>query len=51
MRAICCAILALVTWKIRCGADSAGNVITSGLFALLSLVLLVISVLLCIAGL
>lgn len=48
MRAICCAILALVTWKI---ASSTDNVITSGLFALLSLVLLVISGLLCIEGL
>lgn len=51
MRAIYCAILALVTWEMSRSADEAGSVITSGFCVLVSIILLCISGVLCIKGL
>lgn len=51
MRAICCAILALIVWQMGYRSINADHPLASGIFFLASGILVIISVILCIAGL
>ena len=51
MRAICCAILALIVWQMGCRSNDADHPIASGIYFLVSGILIVVSGILCIVGL